>query len=172
MRRIFPIVLSILAGCATVGESRPHAVAVADLRNATGDPVGTAVISEVLGQISVTVTAARLSPGLHGMHLHSAGRCDAPDFTSAGPHLNPTGHQHGGDNPAGPHLGDLPNLQIAEGGIGGATALLRGQKNEIESVLFDVDGTAIVIHATTDDNRTDPSGNSGPRIACGVFERP
>jgi superoxide dismutase, Cu-Zn family len=171
MKRAFLLSLASLASCTTVAQNQPHIIAVADLRSSAGALAGTATISEVLDRINLSITTARLSPGQHGLHLHSIGQCTAPDFASAGPHLNPAGHQHGTANPAGPHLGDLANLSVAENGLGGATAVLPGTAAEIEAALFDGDGTAIVIHAAADDNRTDPSGNSGARIACGVFAR-
>jgi Cu-Zn family superoxide dismutase len=103
-----------------------------------------------------------LSPGSHGLHLHAAGRCEGPDFTSAGPHWNPTNRKHGSDNPDGPHLGDLPNLTIGADGRGSVTLA-------VPPGFVDADGTAVVIHAAPDDNRTDPSGNSGARIACAAL---
>jgi Cu-Zn family superoxide dismutase len=112
-----------------------------------------------------------MAPGAYGVHLHAVGRCDPPGFTSAGPHCNPTGHQHGKDNPQGMHKGDLPNLLVGTDGRGtfeytvpGATLLGRGA-----GALLDADGAAIVVHAQADDYRTDPSGNSGARIACGTL---
>ena len=85
--------------------------------------------------------------------------------------MNPSGHQHGTDNPNGSHMGDLPNLVISSNGTGTLSAVLRGTRSNVEAALFDADGTAIVIHADADDYRTDPTGNSGGRIACGVLSR-
>ena len=112
-----------------------------------------------------------LSPGAHGVHLHTTGSCTAPDFASAGAHLNPGGHQHGTSNPAGPHLGDLPNITVGSAGTGTVSATLSGTREDVLARLFDADGTAVVVHANADDYRTDPSGNSGGRIACGVLTR-
>jgi len=105
------------------------------------------------------------------MHLHTVGQCDAPGFTTAGGHLNPHGKQHGSQNPAGSHLGDLPNITINNNGAGAASAQLSGSSSELEALLFDADGTALVVHAAADDYKTDPTGNSGARIACGVLTR-
>jgi Cu-Zn family superoxide dismutase len=110
----------------------------------------------------IKVQAKGLAPGSHGIHLHSAGRCEGPDFKSAGAHWNPSGRQHGLANPAGAHLGDLPNLTVAADGTATATLHVAGD-------IADADGTALVIHADPDDNKTDPSGNSGARIACAVL---
>lgn len=99
------------------------------------------------------------------------GRCEGPAFTSAGGHLNPGEKQHGTLNPAGSHTGDLPNLNIVSNGAGTLSVELSGTRAELEAALFDADGTALVIHATADDYKTDPTGNSGARIACGVLTR-
>ena len=114
------------------------------------------------------VQAQGLPPGTHGIHIHAVGRCEAPDFQSAGPHWNPTSRQHGRDNPQGAHHGDLPNITIGADGRGMLHADVAGAS---WAELLDADGAAVVIHATADDYRTDPSGNSGGRIACGVIQR-
>ena len=144
---------------------------IIELRKADGSVVARAMLYPGRGgAIEVRVQAAGLAPGQYGAHIHAVGRCDGPDFESAGPHWNPANRQHGRLNPAGPHLGDLPNLEVAADGAGrlefaipGAT--LRGG----EGAIVDADGAALVIHAAPDDYRTDPSGNSGARIACGVL---
>jgi len=114
---------------------------------------------------SIKVAAEGLAPGVHGIHLHSVGRCDGPDFKSAGGHWNPAGRQHGRDNPQGMHLGDLPNLVTGDDGRATASFTVEGD-------MADADGTSLVIHAKPDDNKTDPSGNSGDRIACAVLTTP
>ena len=120
--------------------------------------------------VSEHLSVAGTPGAVHGLHLHAVGKCETP-FTSAGPHLNPGGHQHGKDNPMGSHLGDLPNVTIGQNGVGTADASLGTDAAAIDAALFDADGSAIVLHAAADDYRTDPSGNSGPRIACGVLTR-
>jgi Cu-Zn family superoxide dismutase len=134
-------------------------------------PAGTAVLTAAGDLLTITVAAIDLPEGPHGLHLHSTGKCEAPGFTSAGAHLNPGGHQHGSANPQGSHLGDLPNLTADRNGAGTVRAELKGSRAEVEALLFDADGTAVVIHAAPDDYRTDPTGNSGARIACGVLSR-
>jgi Cu-Zn family superoxide dismutase len=108
-----------------------------------------------------------LPHGLHGIHVHSVGRCDPPDFASAGPHWNPLGRHHGLNNPAGPHAGDMRNVEVAANGVLGATVVLPGAN--LDSLL-DADGASLVLHADADDYVTDPSGNSGARIACAVIQ--
>ncbi|MCC6829669.1 MAG: superoxide dismutase family protein [Novosphingobium sp.] len=164
----------LLAACATSGTAKPvsQVVAGATLRDAGGAEKGTATLTSDGTRLTLAVTVAGLAAAEHGAHLHTTGRCDAPDFASAGGHLNPHGKQHGMENPQGSHLGDLPNLSIGADGKGSFSVPLNGSPAEIEALLFDADGTALVVHAKPDDYRTDPSGNSGPRIACGVLTRP
>lgn len=143
-----------------------------DLRNSAGQSVGSATLTPVPGGVEVRVQARGLPPGLHGIHFHEFGRCDGPDFMSAGDHFNPTGRQHGLRNPAGPHAGDLPNLEVVANGIASFTATInRLTLGSGPTSLNDADGTALVIHANPDDDLSDPSGNSGGRIACGVVPR-
>lgn len=162
---------STLAACTTVGEIPTDKVASATLRQGNGAPAGTAVLARAGERLTLSVALIGLEPGAKGMHLHMIGRCEAPGFTSAGGHLNPQGKQHGSENPAGSHLGDLPNITINSSAAGAATAQLSGQASDLLPVLFDADGTAIVVHAAADDYKTDPTGNSGARIACGVLTR-
>ena len=165
------VLLPALAACASVGEVPTKKVATATLRQANGLPAGTAILTAARDKLTLSLALAGLPAGQKGMHLHMAGRCDAPDFASAGGHLNPGSRQHGTANPAGSHLGDLPNVTIDSNGAAAASAQLVGSRAELEAALFDADGTAIVVHAGPDDYRTDPSGNSGARIACGVLNR-
>lgn len=160
-----------LSACTTTGDVPTAKLATATLKQGNGLPAGTAVLAAAGDKVTLTVAVAGLSAGDRGMHLHLVGRCDGPDFTSAGGHLNPGGRQHGAHNPAGSHLGDLPNLTVGANGAGSATATLPGTRAELEAALFDADGTAIVVHAAADDYKTDPTGNSGPRVACGVLTR-
>ncbi|MCW1383223.1 superoxide dismutase family protein [Novosphingobium sp. KCTC 2891] len=159
-----------LAACATVPAPSKE-LARADIANPTGKRIGTATISERDGTVTLTIQAKGLTPGAHGAHLHMTGKCEGPAFASAGGHLNPAMHQHGVQNPAGSHLGDLPNLVAARDGAGVATIMFPGAWSALESQIFDADGTAIVLHAGADDYKTDPSGNSGGRVACGTFTR-
>lgn len=140
--------------------------AVAEIRTADGTAVGSATATEADGAIQVTVNGIAMPPGERGFHIHQVGACDGPDFQTAGGHWNPTNAQHGTDNPAGPHAGDMPNLNVAADGTATTTFTLPAGSF---AGLMDGDGSSIVVHEGPDDMRTDPSGDSGGRIACGVF---
>ncbi len=175
MKTFTPVALACVAlitGCATTGRMAPSRLATATITTSAGMPAGTAQISAAGDRLTIDVAVSGLQPGAHGLHLHAVGMCDAPGFTTAGPHLNPAGHMHGMMNPAGHHLGDLPNIVVGPDGTATLSAQIDGTREAMLASLFDADGTAIVIHAGQDDYKTDPSGNSGPRIACGVFSRP
>lgn len=160
-----------VGGCASYtqgmgAQELSSSIAVAVLRKADGTPVGRATAREVQGGLRVTIDAMAVPGGTHGAHIHTTGRCDGPDFMTAGGHWNPAGTQHGSMNPAGPHDGDLPNIIIGTDGRGTLGVLVPAGTLDR---LLDSDGAAMVIHAAADDMMTDPSGNSGARIACGVF---
>jgi superoxide dismutase, Cu-Zn family len=140
------------------------------LRDASGRPVGTATLTQVGDSIQIRIESTGLPRGPHGAHVHAVGQCTAPTFESAGPHWNPTGRQHGKNNPAGMHKGDLPNLLIDATGRGTLEyTVAAGNMIGGAAPLLDADGAAIVVHASADDYRTDPTGNSGGRIACAAF---
>jgi superoxide dismutase, Cu-Zn family len=157
----------LVAGCMT-GSGESGASGRTSLAAADGGARGTATVSEAAGGLQVSVQAEGLPPGAHGIHVHAVGRCEAPEFTTAGPHWNPTDRKHGRDNPDGAHHGDLPNIQIGADGRGSLNFVIPSASF---AQLFDGDGAALVVHATADDYRSDPSGNSGGRIACGVITR-
>lgn len=141
------------------------------VRDAEGTLVTELTLSDAGNGVLITGTVTGISPGAHGFHFHQVGEC-TPPFESAGGHFNPTGHQHGILNEEGHHAGDLPNIVMPEEGDGNVqtfaahVTLVAGAENS----LRDDDGTAIVIHSGPDDYRTDPAGESGDRIACGVVE--
>ncbi len=175
MTKLLPLTLLsacvLLPACATVSEepaSKPFATAA--LYTGDGSPAGTATITEIGDRLDVVVMAAGLPAGPHGTHLHTIGSCQAPDFKSAGGHLNPYGKMHGSLNPQGSHVGDLPNMLAGGDGTGTLTFQLEGTRAQLEPVILDSDGTALVIHADADDYMTDPAGAAGPRLACGVFK--
>lgn len=162
-----------LAGCAGTAKAPattlPAPDAHAQLTDARGADRGRADIYRETSGLRVELIARGFAPGTYGMHIHAVGQCTPPDFASAGPHWNPTGAQHGRDNPKGAHHGDLPNLVVEPGAIGRATLQLVGSRLEGDGGMLDADGAAFVIHAGPDDMKSDPAGNSGARVACGVI---
>ncbi|HEX6748545.1 MAG TPA: superoxide dismutase family protein [Longimicrobium sp.] len=148
-----------------VGDTTVTATAV--MQDAAGKELGTVTLTDAADGIAVSGAITGLPPGEHGFHVHAVGQC-APPFESAGPHWNPSSKQHGTLNPAGPHAGDLGNLNVGPAGTVTAAGTTRGGRL---SELLDADGAALVVHEKVDDYRTDPSGNSGARIACGVIQR-
>jgi Cu-Zn family superoxide dismutase len=144
--------------------------ASAALLNAAGQQTAQATATQAGDGIRIRLEASKMSPGTYGAHVHTTGRCDAPDFATAGPHWNPSGQEHGKNNPRGMHKGDLPNLLVGADGRGSLEIIVPGATLAGGSTsMLDQDGAAIVVHERADDYRTDPSGNSGARIACGVF---
>lgn len=174
MRILLPIlIIPALASCSTMQSGNSVTVSevvTADLARANGSWAGVATISKRSDGVFLSLTGEAPTAGTFGMHLHAVGKCQGPDFTSAGPHWDPDSKQHGRDNPMGAHHGDLPNVDAAadrkltlEYKL--PDILLSGQGG-----LLDADGAALVIHEKADDYKTDPSGNSGKRIICGVFK--
>lgn len=173
--RLFRIALligvALSVGILTLSACSKSNKASAELKDASGKVVGNAtLISADSGDVKITARVNGLPPGPHGIHIHTVGKCDPPDFTSAGGHYNPDGKKHGLENAEGPHAGDLPVLAVSQNGTGTletTNKLLTNRPKGKE--VFDADGAALVIHASTDDQKTDPTGNSGARMACGVI---
>ena len=166
-----PLILMLAAFTAAGAALAGGPGATATLKDAQGKPAGTATFTDSGGMVQMTLKATGLTPGKHGIHVHEAGKCEGSDFKSAGGHFNPHGKKHGSQNDAGAHAGDLRNLVAKDDGtatlqlpLHGVT-LDKGEKNS----LLDADGSTVVIHAKEDDEKTDPAGNSGDRIACGVI---
>lgn len=148
----------------------PHASAT--VVDATGHAIGWAKLTEdANGRLHLNVKVEGLAPGRHGVHLHAVGLCEGPLFASAGGHHDPIGVEHGLDNPAGAHAGDLPNLIVNGAGRGHLDATSHHATLSPGPVsLLDANGAAIVIHEFEDDQVSNPTGNSGGRIACGVID--
>ncbi len=141
-------------------------------RDPEGRAIGTASLVGGPNGVLIIVNVEGLPPGLHGFHIHETGRCEAPSFQSAGGHFNPTGHQHGFLAPDGMHAGDLPNLTADDqGNVRASIFATEVTLDEGEAALLGGDGTSLVIHERADDYVTDPTGESGGRIACAVIER-
>ena len=162
--------LCACAGANAVAQKAAHA----ELKNAQGAKIGTAKFTPTANGVKVSVKVSQLTPGEHGIHIHTVGKCEAPGFTTAGGHFNPTSAHHGAKNSQEPHphVGDLENLTVKQNGKASATFTINGATlGDGQNSLFHEGGTALVIHAKADDMMSDPSGNSGDRIACGVIEK-
>ena len=153
-----------LAACYTTGE--PEGGPAFALVGPAGQSLGQVRMWETPGGVTFRIGAAGIAHGIHGVHVHAVGRCDGPKFESAGPHWNPAAKKHGFNNPAGPHAGDLPNVTVPANGVLQEAISLPGASF---AAMLDADGAALVIHARADDFVTDPSGNSGDRIACAMI---
>jgi Cu-Zn family superoxide dismutase len=166
------IVALALNGFAQDAKSKPVKKQTVELKDAKGNSVGTATIKASGKGVKVNLDLRDLSPGEHAAHFHQNAKCDPPDFKSAGPHFNPAQKEHGLQNPKGPHNGDMPNFVVTSNGTAQATVkdpdVVLGTGSEPNS-LFANGGTALMIHAKADDMKTDPAGNAGDRIACGVI---
>lgn len=170
--RIAPMMCSLLvaAGVAAFSFAAQAQTAKASLKDATGKGVGTVQLLQTPHGVLIKMSLKGVAPGEHAFHIHAVGKCEAP-FTSAGGHFNPASRKHGMEAAEGSHAGDMPNLHIPANGeltieiANPMVSLVKGQPNSV----FDADGSAIIIHAGVDDYKTDPTGNAGDRIVCGVI---
>ena len=145
---------------------------VVNLQNGQGKAVGTATLSNAPNGVKIVLNVHDITPGEHAIHFHQVAKCEAPDFKSAGGHFNPDSKHHGLQNPEGPHAGDIPNFTVDAKGKSKASMVAPNVTlGDGSHSVFSSGGTALMIHAKADDGKSDPAGNAGDRIACGVVTK-
>ena len=170
MRTII-LVVSLMSLVSATGFAKGKEVTV-NLKGTKGEDMGKVIIKSASAGVVLKLDLHGLAPGKHAIHFHQVAKCEGPDFKSAGGHFNPDGKEHGLENPKGHHAGDMLNFTADAKGRARATIANRSVDlgNDSHS-LFSNGGTALVVHGKADDMKSDPAGNAGPRVACGVIKK-
>jgi Cu-Zn family superoxide dismutase len=175
MRPLHVLALAALVALPGAAAANPATAPTAEvhLQNAANESVGKVLLRDTPHGVLMEIDLSNLPPGEHAFHIHEHGQCKPP-FETAGAHLNPTSRNHGFEATTGAHAGDLPNVVVSEAGTYKGEMLARDVRltEPAGKGLLDADGSSLVVHEKADDHKTDPAGNSGGRIACGIVARP